>query len=80
MTPALSKEFLDIQANYEVWILSETRTRHDNNIQLEILLMFPLVMIFWVMSNLEYRSHEQSCYHDIFPQCLLSILPMHDTV
>ena len=33
MAPALSKEFLDIQANYRVWIHSETRTWHDNSIQ-----------------------------------------------
>ena len=30
MAPALSKEFLDIQANYKVWIHSETLTWHDN--------------------------------------------------
>ena len=29
----LSKEFLDIQANYRVWIHSETRTWHDNKVQ-----------------------------------------------
>ena len=34
MTPASSKEFLDIQTNYRVCIHSETRTWHDNNIQL----------------------------------------------
>ena len=28
-----SKESLDIQANYRVWIHSETRTWHDNDIQ-----------------------------------------------
>ena len=33
MAPASSKEFLDIKANYRVWIHSETRTWHDNNIQ-----------------------------------------------
>ena len=33
MAPVLSKEFLDIQANYGVLILSETRVWHDNNIQ-----------------------------------------------
>ena len=33
IAPASSKEFLDIQANYGVLILSETRTWHDNNIQ-----------------------------------------------
>ena len=32
MAPASSKEFLDIQANYRVWIHSETCTWHDNNI------------------------------------------------
>ena len=31
MAPASSKEFLDIKANYRVWIHSETRTWHDNN-------------------------------------------------
>ena len=34
--PASSKEFLDIQANYRVWIHSETRMGHDNNIQLKL--------------------------------------------
>ena len=33
MAPVLSKEFFDIQASYRVWIHSETRTWHDNNIQ-----------------------------------------------
>ena len=33
MLPASSKEFLVIQANYRVWIHSETRTWHYNNIQ-----------------------------------------------
>ena len=28
-----NKEFLDIKANYRVWIHSETRTWHDNNIK-----------------------------------------------
>ena len=32
MAPALSKEFLDIQANYRVRIHSESSTWHDNNI------------------------------------------------
>ena len=32
MVPASSKEFLDIQANYRVWIHSEARTWHYNNI------------------------------------------------
>ena len=38
MVPASNKEFLDIQANYRVWIHSETVTSHDNNIQLHMLL------------------------------------------
>ena len=33
MVPTLRKELLDIQANYRVWIHSETRTWHDNNMQ-----------------------------------------------
>ena len=33
VVPASSKEFLDIQANYRVWIHSETCTWHDNNRQ-----------------------------------------------
>ena len=33
MAPASRKEFLGIQANYRVWIHSETHTWHDNNIQ-----------------------------------------------
>ena len=31
MAPALSKEILNIKANYRVWIHSGTRTWHDNN-------------------------------------------------
>ena len=33
MEPASSKEFLDIQGNYRLWMHSETRTSHDNDIQ-----------------------------------------------
>ena len=33
MAIASSKKFFDIQANYRVWIPSETCTWHDNNIQ-----------------------------------------------
>ena len=33
MASALSKEFLDIQANHRAWIHSETCTLNDNNIQ-----------------------------------------------
>ena len=33
MAPALSKDFLDIQANYRMWIHSEARTWNDNNLQ-----------------------------------------------
>ena len=33
ISPALSKEFLDIQATCRVWIHSETGTWHDKNIQ-----------------------------------------------
>ena len=40
MAPVLSKEFLDIQANYRVWIHSETRTWHENNIQLSVFVCF----------------------------------------
>ena len=36
MAPALSKEFLDIQANYREWIHSETHMLHDNNMQSRI--------------------------------------------
>ena len=36
MVPFLSKEFLDIPANYKLWIYSETRTGHDNNMQFKI--------------------------------------------
>ena len=32
MVPAWSKAFLDIQANYKVWIHSGARMWHDNNI------------------------------------------------
>ena len=31
MAPTSSEEFLDIQANYRVWIHSESRAWHDNN-------------------------------------------------
>ena len=33
IAPASRKEFLDIKANYRVWIHSETRTWYDNDIQ-----------------------------------------------
>ena len=35
MAPASSKELLDIEPNYRVWIHSETRMWHDYNIQLK---------------------------------------------
>ena len=35
MVPASSKEFFDIQANYKVWIHSETLMWRDNKIQLK---------------------------------------------
>ena len=35
MASASSKEFLEIQANYRVYIHSEPREWHDNNIQAE---------------------------------------------
>ena len=34
MAPASSKEFLEIQAKNKVWIHSETRTPHDNNLKI----------------------------------------------
>ena len=33
MVPALKKEFVDIQANFRVWIHPETHRWHDNNIK-----------------------------------------------
>ena len=41
MAPASIKEFLNIQANYRLWIHSETNTLHDNNIQPE-----PFVLLY----------------------------------
>ena len=42
MAPASSKEFFDIQVNYRVWIHSETRTWHGNNIQCVLIFMLKL--------------------------------------
>ena len=36
MEPSRSKEFLDIQAKYRVWIHSETSTWHDKSIELKL--------------------------------------------
>ena len=36
MVPASSKDFLGIQENYRMWIHSETRAWHDNEIQQEL--------------------------------------------
>ena len=36
LVPTSSKEFLDIQANYRVWIHSGTRMWHDNDMHLKI--------------------------------------------
>ena len=50
MTPALSKKFFDIQANYIVWIHSDTRTWYDNNIQLKkIILIYILFLVFCML-------------------------------
>ena len=46
MAPASSKEFLDIQANYRVWIYSETRTLHDNNVQSQEITFLNLNILF----------------------------------
>ena len=46
MAPTSSKEFLDIQANYRVWIYSETRTLHDNNVQSQEITFLNLNILF----------------------------------
>ena len=58
MAPDLSNDascFLEINANYGIWINSETRTQHGNNIQFGLLLfslkflMLGLVFYFFVV-------------------------------
>ena len=61
MAPALSKEFLDIHANYRVWIHSETRTWHDN-IQLNFYFHTSLQYLkafktFWGTTKM-YENHK----------------------
>ena len=46
------EDFLDIQANYRVWIYSETHTWHDNNIQLFPICLLNLINIFHYISVL----------------------------
>ena len=52
MTPSLSKQFLNIQANYRLWIHSEIRTQHNNGIQPK---SFPFIEI-------NQLSHEYKMY------------------
>ena len=64
MAPASSKEFLHIQANYRVWIHSDTCTWHDNNIQSTIKFdVFVLFLIFFVsMSQKSVINRSGACY------------------
>ena len=47
MAPASIKEVLHIQGNYRVWIHSETRTWHDNNIQTGVDTLFSYLHKSW---------------------------------
>ena len=51
--PASSKEFLDIQANYRVWIHSETRMWHDKNIQTT---EYFIGYVSLIMLNISFRA------------------------
>ena len=70
MTPASSKELLDIQANYRVCIHSDTRTWHDNNIQSNapyrwaITIIWPVLLNGWVfVYKLSGCGFESRCCH-----------------
>ena len=65
MAPASSKELLDIKANYRVWILSETRTWHVNNIQSKILMLnFSAEIFFWRILQLWFNENVWNYYID----------------
>ena len=57
MAPALSKEFLEIQANYRMQIYPETRTWHDNNMQ--------LIRLRYCKARVEPHSNEIHITHYI---------------
>ena len=59
VAPASSKEYLDIQANDQVWIHSETSTWHDNNIQSNIRSL--LCRIFGYTSMIQFPGLFYSC-------------------
>ena len=65
MAPASSKELLDINANYRVWILSETRTWLVNNIQSKILMLnFSAEIFFWRILQLWFNENVWNYYID----------------
>ena len=54
MPPASSKEFIDIQANYRVWVDFETHMWHDNSIQLRPFTQLRPSGIIWVKISLHF--------------------------
>ena len=64
--PALSKKFLDIKANYRVWIHSETRTRHDNKIHLILNWVMKLnLCVFFFFFVFETPLKDFQCFSPI---------------
>ena len=77
MAPASGKHFLDIQANYRMWVQSETRTWHDNNIQL-FRYRFLRHIAFWILNYTNWSasnmwSHTHLTLFDIMKPCSSTI-------
>ena len=65
MLPALSKDFLDINANHRVWIHSETLTWHDNNIQSESFVSLNFSIFHKNLNYPNYLVNFELFYSDI---------------
>ena len=61
MAPVSSKEFLEIQANYRVWIHSEPPTWHANNIQYVISCDYDFIFDAKLKCDFVLNSHFRSC-------------------
>ena len=61
MAPVSSKEFLEIQANYRVWIHSEPPTWHANNIQYVISCDYDFRFDAKLKCDFVLNSHFRSC-------------------
>ena len=74
MTPALSKKFFDIQANYIVWIHSETGTWYDNNIQLKKIILIYILFLVFCMLEKSYARSSMIANLNLIDKAIFSVL------